>query len=259
MSIDLYVKGISKASFCKPTIDQPYISFAHFISLQPRECMKVRDEFSPDVMLLGKLLYVWLPTPPKKSANQLAYAENCRQRLVEVASHADFDRVLLDVRGNIGGVLSTVINAIYPIIADKIDGKYLSGISKTGKEVATFEIRDGIHILNVSGTPMDTYLIPIQPELRTVFVGKPIDAFCNKYTMSTGEIICIIVRKLGGKLYGERTRGLTNGMEIVSEPGVKSAYVPYYSIADGKKIYNGVDPDYNFSALGSYLSKYQSK
>lgn len=245
MNIETYVKGISKASFCKPTIDQPYISFAHFISLQPRECMKVRDEFSPDAMLIGKLLYVWLPTPPKKSANQLAYAENCRQRLVEVAGRADFDRILLDVRGNIGGVLSTVINAIYPIIADGIKGKYLSGINKSGKEVTTFEIKNDVHILNVSGELMETYLIPIQPELANIFSGKPIDALCNKYTMSTGEIICIIVRKLGGKLYGERTRGLTNGMEIISEPGVKSVYVPYYSIADGKKIYNGVEPDYS--------------
>lgn len=254
MDIDTYVKGISKASFCKPTVDQQYISFAHFISLQPRECMKVRDEFSPDAMILGKLLYVWLPTPPKKSADQLAYAENCRQRLVEVASQANFDRVLLDLRGNIGGTLSTVVNAIYPIIADRIKDKYLSGISKSGKEVATFKIKNGMHVITVRGSDMETRLIPIQPELENIFTGKPIDAFCNKYTMSTGEIICIIVRKLGGKLYGERTRGLTNGMEIISEPGVKSVNIPYYSIADGKKIYNGVEPDYGFSALRNYLS-----
>lgn len=238
-----YIEGISKSSFCKPKW-QYHISFAHFLSLQPRECVKVRDEFYPDAVIVKNILYVWLPTPPKKNMDQDKYASECRKRLVEVTKGATFSEIMFDVRGNIGGVLSTVVNAVYPIIADRLSGKYLSGISKAGDEVTTFELIDGMHILNPSGDVMKTVMLPVEAELRDIFAGKPINALCNRFTMSTGEIMCIIVRKLGGIIYGEHTRGLTNGMEVISNSKVKSALIPYYYIADGDKKYlNGVEPD----------------
>jgi C-terminal processing protease CtpA/Prc len=244
-----YIEGIGKASFCKPMANQPYISFAHFLSLQSRECLKTKDEYYPDAMILGDMLYIWLPTPPKKGADQVKYAKACRERLVAVVTGATFNRILIDVRGNIGGVLATVVDAIYPLLT-QLRGKYLSGVDKNGKEVTTFELVDGKHILNPSGHVMVTDMLPVEPELVGIF-DKPIIALCNRYTMSTGEIICIIVRKLGGKLYGERTRGLTNGMEIISNSNVKSVLIPYYSIADGEKIYrNGVTPDFGEFKFG---------
>lgn len=254
-----YIEGIAKASFCRPKREQRYISLAHFLSLQPRECMKVKDEHYPDMMvgsvreIFGRpddtrIAYIWLPTPPKKSSDQNKYVEKCRRRMMTLVG-SQFDEVLLDVRGNIGGVLSTVIDAIYPMLAKRLEGVYLHGIDNVGKRVATFEFlnyHDGkiIHLIRPSEAYIPADILPVEPELADIFDNKPINILCNRYTMSTGEIICIVVRKIGGKIYGEKTRGLTNGMEIISGDRATRVFVPYYSIADGDHIYrDGVEPD----------------
>lgn len=261
-----YVSGISKASFCRPKCEQSYVSLAHFLSIQPRECMKIRDEYYPDMMVKSlsdifpkqrlpdtRVAYIWLPTPPRRNKDQYKYVQECRKRMLEVLVGSQFDEVWLDVRGNIGGVLSTVLDAIYPLLAKRLDGVYLHGVDNIGERIATFEFLnyvDGktIHIIRPSGGYIPAEIMPVEPELVNIFDDKPINIICNRYTMSTGEIICILVRKLGGKIYGEKTRGLTNGMEVISSGRVKSAHVPYYSIADGDHVYrDGVEPDY---ALG---------
>jgi len=269
-SLAEYIEGIAKASFCKPKCEQQYVSLAHFLSIQPRECMKVRDEYYPDMIvgsikdIFGKsgdtrIAYIWLPTPPKKSSDQHKYVDACRRRMVEVLAKSQFDEIWLDVRGNIGGVLSTVIDAIYPILAKRLgEGVYLYGVDNKGKRVTTFEFHTqaGVsrHIIRPSDAYIPSGMAPVEPELADVFDNKPISILCNRYTMSTGEIICIIVRKIGGKIYGEKTRGLTNGMRIISgettsgqRDVAKSVSVPYYSIADGDMIYrDGVKPDTYF-------------
>ena len=230
--IENYVTGIAKASFCKPNINQKYISFAHFLSLQPRECLKVRDEYYPDMMIWEGKLYIWLPTPPKKMSDQGKYSAECRKRLAEVIREGTpFSEILLDVRGNIGGVLSTVVNAVYPIFAPRINGTYLYGINKKGETVTKFEIVNQennkiTHYIRTSTGPIKAEIMPIDESLIGKFDSKPISILCNRYTMSTGEIMCIIVRKFGGTIYGEHTRGLTNGMESISTADVKSVLIP---------------------------------
>lgn len=240
-----YIKGIAKASFCDVKERQRYISLAHFLSLQPRECMKVKDEFSPDGMIINKKLYFWVPTPPSKNPQQ--YIADSHAKLTELSKY-DFDEIIIDVRNNIGGVLSTVIDAIYPIIQDRINGEYMYGVDNKSKKIASFTLSGGVHTISVRGVPISDVMTECQS-----IPAKPISVICNRYTMSTGEIVCMIVRKLGGTVYGERTRGLTNGMEIISSDTVKSVWVPVYTLCmDGVK-YDGVIPDRPESQVIKYL------
>jgi hypothetical protein len=187
-SLAEYIEGIAKASFCKPKCEQQYVSLAHFLSIQPRECMKVRDEYYPDMIvgsikdIFGKsddtrIAYIWLPTPPKKSSDQHKYVDACRKRMVEVLAKSQFDEIWLDVRGNIGGVLSTVIDAIYPILAKRLgEGVYLYGVDNKGKRVTTFEFHTqaGVsrHIIRPSDAYIPSGMAPVEHELADIFKNK---------------------------------------------------------------------------------------
>jgi C-terminal processing protease CtpA/Prc len=251
--ISQYIKGIAKSTFCKPKDKQKYISLAHFVSLQPRECMFVKDNFVPDGMISDGKMYIWFPTPGKGKEVQNLYASAARECIDKLVTECDnFSEVIVDVRNNIGGILSTFINAILPLIchdvrfAGKSDApSYLYGIDKNGKKECDFKICDNTHrIIFSNGESLDDELIPIKDSERDRFAGKKISVLCNKYTMSSGEIVCIIMRMLGHKIYGEKTRGLTNGCKNISSGSIKSALVPYYSISDLKTNYlDGVSPD----------------
>jgi len=262
MDISQYIKDIDRVTFCDTKEQQKYISLAHFVSLQPRECMKVKDDYSPDGMIINRRLYFWLPTPPKKQGAE-TYITDARNKLKELVQQP-FDEIIIDVRNNIGGILSIVIDAMLPIICDNIDNtdnrgsteksnEYLFGVDNKGKRMASFTLTNNEHIINVEGSTIREVLHPVEPELVGKF-NKPISVICNRYTMSTGEIVCIIVRLMGGVVYGERTRGLTNGMTIISTNKTKSVAIPTYTICDGKHVYkNGVEPDKPLSAVLSRL------
>ena len=169
----------------------------------------------------------------------------------------DFTELVLDLRCNIGGVLAVFINAILPIIAgcdlfkglfgnvpdegqsflssergqstfeSKIgfpqkDGLYMDGKDVNDKTITTFKIKrlqNGKlqHEIDVNGDIMTADLLPVDIAIANKFRGKRISILCNRYTMSSGEILCMLFRYIGElgyfdcKLYGEKTRGLTNG------------------------------------------------
>lgn len=260
--ISQYINGIAMSTFCKPKEKQKYISLAHFVSLQPRECMFVKDNFVPDGMIINGRIYIWFPTPGKGKAAQQEYAKaarDCIDRLVSECSN--FTEVIVDVRNNIGGILSTFINAILPLISyeyrfsckirDSGYTPYMYGIGKNGEKECEFRIEGNNHRIVFSDSEsLDDELIPIKDTEKDRFAGKKIYVLCNKYTMSSGEIVCIIMRMLGHKIYGEKTRGLTNGCKNTSTINVKSALIPYYSISDGATNYlDGVRPDYPESVI----------
>lgn len=262
VAISDYIEGISRGTFCKPKSQQVYISLEHFVSLQPRECMFVKDKFMPDGIIASNRIYLWFPTPGKGDNIQREYAQVARNRIRElVAECPNFSEVIVDMRNNIGGILSTFIDALLPLFIcdnsfmDK-DGVYMYGINNKGNTEARFVIENNTHKICFSGdSSLDDELIPIEDTEKTVFAGKPIHVICNRYTMSSGEIICILMRKLGHKIYGENTRGLTNGCRITKSGNTKRALIPYYSISDGKINYpNGVKPDYDESKILSMLT-----
>jgi len=261
ISINDYITGIAKATFCQPKPTQKYISLAHFVSLQPRECMFVKDNFKPDGIIIGSIMYLWFPTPDKSDSAQLEYAQAARRRINELITECpNFTEVIVDIRNNIGGILSTFIDAILPLFANNSifmdsDGVYLYGIDKDGKEEAKFKISGTKHyIILGDGEQLEADLIPIGDIEKAAFTGKKISIICNRYTMSSGEIICIIMRKLGHTVYGEPTRGLTNGCRIIRSGQTKRALIPYYSISDGRTVYkHGIKPDKPESAITKYL------
>lgn len=256
-----YVNGISKATFCHPKLMQKYVSLEHFVSLQPRECMFVKDAFTPDGMIVDKYIYLWFPTPDKGKNKQIEYAEVARKRILElIAEKPDFEEVIIDVRNNIGGVLSTFINATLPLFIGNSkfldpEGIYMYGIDCNGKTEAKFVVDGDRHRIMLSdGESLDDDLISIGDIEKAAFIGKKMHVLCNKYTMSSGEIMCIIARKLGHTLYGEPTRGLTNGCRILSSDTVKSVLIPYYTISDGKIVYkHGIKPDKSEADILKYV------
>lgn len=277
--INQYIIGIAKSTFCKPAVTSVTatasvvaISLAHFVSLQPRECMFVKDSFVPEAKIINGILYFWMPTPGKGKEAQITYAKAARECISQLANE-DFSEIIIDVRNNIGGVLSTFINSILPFVchdprfnvfelrSDKSESlyntfqPYMFGINKDGKQECRFVIEGTNHRIMFDNDSLDDELIPIEITEKDRFAGKKIHVICNKYTMSSGEIICIIMRMLGHKIYGEKTRGLTNGCRSIESSTVKSALIPYYIISDGKIIYpDGVKPDYPESAALKLLN-----
>lgn len=245
MDISGYIKGINDASFCSVKEEQTYISFAHFLSIQPRECMKLKEEYSPDGIIIHKILYFWLPTPPQKKQGEDKYISEGREKLKQLVQQGGFDSIILDVRGNIGGVLNVVLDVIHPILYNRLIGEYIYGIDVNKKKIASFRLSNNVHIIDVDNVPISYNMKP----LDDVFISKldgsiNISVICNRYTMSTGEIICIIVRRLGGTVYGEQTRGLTNGMTVISNNNIKYVRIPTYTICENNNIYyNGITPD----------------
>jgi C-terminal processing protease CtpA/Prc len=229
-------KGMAKASFFEPKIEQRYASLSHFISMQPREMIKVEEEYLPEGFACknSKLLYLWLPTPSKNAESQADYVAKARKLLIDLPAECpDFEQIYIDVRNNIGGILVTFINSVLPLLLD-LPECYMIGISKDDEVVAKFFIDKAKWTHNMKiGSDSISPLLPVSES--QIFTGKKISVFCNRYTMSSGEILCMLFRLLGHKIYGEKTRGLTNGCLQHNFSDAK-VMIPFYHLCSGTNI-----------------------
>lgn len=250
--LDIIIKGINKGSFCRATTkNSRFVSLAHFVTLQSMECIKLTESYMPDGYADGSRIFIWLPTPDKSREQQAEYVTVARSLITRlIAEVPNPTEVVIDLRCNIGGVLSTFINAILPFIIGGIaklpNGIYMHGRDNSNREIAKFYITNATnilqHIIDVEGDLIVTELMPAEPLKCMNF-----SILCNRYTMSSGEILCMVFRYLAEqgnfacKLYGEKTRGLTNGC-VEKSIGDAKVMVPIYYLCCGKREYrNGVD------------------
>ncbi len=246
-NLKLVIEGINKGSFCKAKPTERYVSIAHFVTLQSMQCIQLKESYVPDGYAHSRennsRIFIWLPTPDSSAEEQVKYVAESRKlinRLVE--ENPNFTELVLDLRCNIGGVLAVFIDAILPIISGSpiINGNYMYGKDVNDKVIATFTIKDGKHIINVDGENIIANLTEVNTP--NVFAGKNISILCNRFTMSSGEILCMLFRYLGElgyfncKIYGEKTRGLTNGC-IVRSLGETEVMIPIYYLGCGETYY----------------------
>lgn len=277
-NLKLVIEGINRGSFCKSKATERYVSIAHYVTLQSMQCLQLKESYLPDGYfrhpdgnvhqndryfhhsngnINSSRIFIWLPTPDSSAERHAEYVAKCRNLIDDlVQQNPDFTELVLDLRCNIGGVLATFINAILPIIAgygpfrEVIEGsskkiEYMHGKDVNDKNIATFTIEKSAgklqHIINVDGDILVSDLLPVSP-ISDKFKGKRISILCNRYTMSSGEILCMLFRHLGEmgyfdcKLYGEKTRGLTNGC-MVKTIGDVSVTIPIYYLGCGNTYY----------------------
>lgn len=245
--LDIIIKGINKGSFCKADVKERYVSLAHFVTLQSMECVKLTESYMPDGYASDSKIFIWLPTPDKSRDQQAEYVATARALIDRLTAEIPNAEVVIDLRCNIGGVLSTFIDAILPFIIEGItalaDGIYMYGKDASNNKIAKFYInQNNEHVIDVDGDLIVSKLTPAKP-----VKCSNISILCNKYTMSSGEILCMVFRYLGElgnfacKIYGEKTRGLTNGC-VEKTLGNTKVMVPVYYLCCGNRCYrNGVD------------------
>jgi C-terminal processing protease CtpA/Prc len=232
--MDVIIKGINKGSFCTANSGE-YISLAHFATLQSMKCIQLKESYLPDGYNRGGKMFIWLPTPGKSEEDQGVYITATRD-LINKLVLEDFTDVYIDLRCNIGGVLSTFIDSILPMIYTSIPENYLQGKNCRDEITTNFYLKKSEmkHIIDVDGGIIVHNLQPVENVDK--FSGKRFHILCNRYTMSSGEILCIIFRNLGHEIIGEKTRGLTNGC-IIRKTINSEVTIPAYYLGIGNKWY----------------------
>jgi hypothetical protein len=247
--LDIIIKGINKGSFCKANTDERFVSLAHFVTLQSMECIKLTESYMPNGYSDNNKLFIWLPTPDKSRDQQAVYVRESRALIARLLAEVpNPTEITIDLRCNIGGVLSVFIDAILPFVIEPLTAikTYMHGKNMHHKVIADFNLRISnsakiTHVINVEGDLIESELQPAEPVKCPRF-----NVLCNRYTMSSGEILCMLFRYLGElgyftcKLYGEKTRGLTNGC-VEKTVGSAKIMVPVYYLGCGDKYYiNGI-------------------
>ena len=157
---------------------------------------------------------------------------------------------IIDLRGNYGGLIQSHIEIIIPFI--KIKGRLLSLKRKNLNELSLDVVINNDDYLKLRmESGQNDYTTDILKVYR-VINNDDINILVDESTASAAEFIAIILKKLGAKIYGKKTMGLTNLFLGHIFKNV-SLYFPISSFYDENLHEDGIHPDFNEIKKEFYL------
>jgi hypothetical protein len=160
----------------------------------------IKDNCMPVVKVVGKILHIMFPTPDKldeKAKCSTLIAKT--QKMILGAQPAT--SVVLDLRGNIGGDFSLFYGSLYAILPEL----HILG-DRNGVEIA--EIFDDGQDLVIRANSVDVYRRQVQ---RCRKLNLPVTVIVNERSMSSAQLIAILISTNGGTLIGAAPANYTNG------------------------------------------------
>lgn len=179
----------------------------------------------PVVKVIDKVLHIMFPTPDKLDEQKKCSTLVAKtQKMILNAPRAN--SVVLDLRGNIGGDFSLFYGSLYPILPElRVQG------DRNGVEIA--EIFDDGKYLIIRAT-VDVYKSHVQ---RCRKLNLPVTVIVNERSMSSAQLIAILISANGGTLIGSAPANYTNGTLTDGIANVISYNFKYKNI-----VYYGLPP-----------------
>lgn len=226
-------------------------SLTHYAGVQNIRDLTISAKIvKPEFFVMRDTLFIWMPTPKQDKEYVSVFQKELSRKM-----NSKIKNIVIDVRSNIGGNIHTFISCVYPLFGQKLESDYLHGYDSSDSIIVNFCVENGKSKVIFLDQPGN--LVESIPKTKIYnFDTAKISIICNEFTMSSGEIMCLLVKKFGGIIYGDsQTGGLVNGNKkytINCDDGYANVLSPFYNIGYDSYIPKGpILPEKNINDLAN--------